>query len=333
MTDFVHIMEFFDALDFEVEVTYQNYNKAKEESIYTINNQNVFVETKNEVRPQNIIGFIKSRSKNFPVLVASKYITPKAKQLLKAQGINYIDSFGNAYIDLKDLKVYVEQGNAKPYNSEYSNIFTQSGGQILFNLLKNPELINETQRNLAQISNVSLGSVSKFLKGLFDEGYSVKWNNQQKYQLVNKDALLEKWVILLNEKILPAHKIGTFTFSKTNKGNWKNQLMIPNVLWSGEPAAALLTNYLNPEKFSMFTHLPKQEIIKDLKLLPDAHGEISIYKPFWLESNTVDRLLDYIKNQNIVHPLIIYAQLIYSGNGRNLETAQILYNEHIQPNL
>ncbi|WP_047547430.1 type IV toxin-antitoxin system AbiEi family antitoxin [Psychroserpens sp. Hel_I_66] len=331
--DFVYIIEWFDKLDFKIDVIYQNYDKEKGESVYLLNDEPVYIETKNEVRPQNINIFEKSRSKNLPVLVASKYITPKSKKIFREKHINYIDSFGNAYIDLKNLKVYIEQGNAKPYNSEYSNIFTQSGGQILFHLLKNPELINETQRHLAHISDVSLGSVSKFLKGLFDEGYSVKWKNEQKYQLVNKEALLEKWIVILNEKILPAHKIGNFTFSKTNNENWKNQLMYPNVLWSGEPAAALVTEYLNPEKFSMFTRLPKSEIIKDLKLLPDPKGEISIYKPFWLENNTMDRLINYMNNQNAVHPLIIYAQLIYSGNSRNIETAQLIYDEHIKPNI
>lgn len=330
--DFVYINEWFGNLDFKIEISYQTYNKEKGESIYLLNNEPVYIETKNEVRPQNINMFIKQRSENFPVLVASKYITPKSKKILKEKQINYIDSFGNAYIDLKQLKVFIEQGNAKPYNSEYSNIFTQSGGQILFNLLKNPALINETQRYLAHISDVSLGSVSKFLKGLFDEGYSVKWNNQQKYQLVNKDVLLEKWINTLNEKILPAHKIGDFTFSKTNKDNWRNQLTHPNVLWSGEPAAALVTEYLNPEKFSMFTPLPKADIIRDLKLLPGTNGEISIYRPFWIESDNIERI-ENLNSLNTVHPLIIYAQLIYSGNSRNIETAQILYNEYIQPNL
>ena len=331
--DFVHVKEWFDRLDFKIDVTYQNYNKENGESIYLLNNEPVYIETKNEVRPQNINMFEHNRNDNIPVLVASKYITPKSKKIFRDKHINYIDSFGNAYIELKNLKIYIEQGNAKPYNSEYSNIFTQSGGQILFNLLKNSELINETQRYLAHISNVSLGSVSKFLKGLFDEGYSVKWNNQQKYQLINKETLLEKWIVILNEKVLPAHKIGNFTFSKTNHVHWKNQLTHPNVLWSGEPGAALVTTYLNPEKFSMFTPLPKSEIIKNLKLLPDAKGEISIYKPFWLEGKTIERLSNNINNQNVVHPLIIYAQLIYSGNSRNLETAQILFNEYIKPNL
>jgi len=330
---FFKVKDFFENLEFQVDVQHKQSHNGKVDMVITLNNETVYTEIKKEVRPQHVHIYKALSENQRPLLVVADYITPKSKEVLKQEDINYIDSFGNTFLNLNNLKVFIEQGNAKPYTSKYSNIFTQSGGQILFHLLKNPELINETQRYLAHISDVSLGSVSKFLKGLFDEGYSVKWNNQQKYQLVNKEALLEKWIVILNEKILPAHKIGNFTFSKNNKNNWKNKLMHPNVLWSGEPAAALVTDYLNPEKFSIFTRLSKKEIIKDLKLLPDANGEISIYKPFWLESNTMESFANYMNKQNAVHPLIIYAQLIYSGNSRNVETAQILFNEYIKPNL
>lgn len=330
MLDFVYIEEFFDTLDFKVELVYQNYNKENGESIYLINNEPVYIETKNEVRPQNIPAFEKHTNKQYPLLIASKYITPNAKKKLKSKGINYIDSFGNAFINLPKLKVYTEQDNAKPYNNEASVLVTQSGGQILFQLLKNPETVNETYRYIAHISNVSLGSVSNFMKGLIDENFVVKWNNDQKYQLVKKEELLKRWINILNEKILPAHKIGSYTFSQANRSNWSTQLTHSNMSWAGEPGAAMLSNYLNPEKFSLFTALPKQEILKSLKLLPDPTGEISIYKPFWVEADTTESVLNV---NNIVHPLIIYAQLIYSGNDRNLETAQILYDEYIKPYL
>lgn len=331
--DFVYIKEWFDQLDFKIDVIYQGYNKEKEESVYLLNGEAVYIETKNEVRPQNINMFLKRRDNNYPVMIASKYITPKAKAMLKEQNVNYIDSFGNVFVNLQNLKLYIEKGNAKPISNKHSTVFSQSGGQVIFNFLKNPELINATQRFLAHISKVSLGSVSNTIQGLIDEGFVVKWNNDQKYQLVNKHKLLDRWIITLNEKILPAYKLGSFTFSKKNEKHWRNQLMHPNILLGGEPAAALLTEYLNPEQFSLFTKLSKRDIIKDLKLLPDAKGEITIYEPFWIEESSMERFLNYVDNQNAVHPLIIYAQLVHSGNSRNLETAQLVYNEYIEPNL
>ncbi len=331
--DFIHILEFFENLEFQIDVIYQNYNKETKDSLYLLNGEPVYIETKNEVRPQHVNTFLINRNSTHPLMVASKYITPNAKSLLKKKNINYIDSFGNAYINLNRIKLYIEKGNAKPISNKNSNIFTQSSGQIIFNFLKNPELVNATQRFLAHISKVSLGSVSNTLHSLIEEGYLVKWNNEQKYQLVNIESLLDKWIIVLNEKVLPAHKIGNFTFSKINAKHWRDQLMHPNILWSGEAAAALITDYLNPEEYSLFTHLPKSEIIRDLKLIPDEKGEIAIYKPFWMETDTMDRLVNYMNNQNAVHPLIIYAELIYTNNSRNMETAQIIYDDYIHPYL
>ncbi|MFD0990468.1 type IV toxin-antitoxin system AbiEi family antitoxin [Mariniflexile jejuense] len=332
MVDFVYINEFFDMLDFSIEVDYQSYDDEKKESIYTLNNESIYVETKNEVRPQNIPAFEKKRSQNLPLLVASKYITPKSKNILKEKNINYIDSFGNAYINLEHLKIYVEQGNAKPYYSDYSHLLTQTSGQIIFQLLRNPEQINETQRYLSLASKASLGSVSKCITALIDEGFVVKWNNDKKYQLVRRGELLDKWIAIFNEKILPGNKIGKYTFSKQLNGNWDEQFLDTDALWAGEPAAALITNYLNPEVFTLFTNKKKSEILTQLKLVPDINGEITLYTPFWIDSHPIDRVIN-LNNKNVVHPLIIYAQLIYSNNSRNIEAAQLIYNEYIKPNL
>jgi len=328
MTDFVYIQEFFDTLSFDIKLKPNNYSLTRNN--YFLDNEEVCVEVKKEVRPQNIPNFTKQKNQELPLLIASKYITPKAKDILKENNINYIDSFGNAFINLKKLKLYVEQGNAKPAVSNHSNILTQSSAQVIFQLLKNHNNINETQRYLANISKVSLGSVSKCIKALLDEGFVIKWNDEKKYQLVKREELLEKWVTLCNEKIMPSNMVGRFTFSKQNN-NWKTQLENSEALWAGEPAASLITSYLNPEHFTLFTDKTKKEIIIQLKLIPDINGEISIYKPFWIESNQIEKTLNMSKNT--VHPLIIYAQLVYSNNNRNIETAQIIYNEYIKPNL
>lgn len=328
MTNFIHIQEFFDTLNFDIEIIHQNNDSKNEEPIYSINNEKVFIEVKNEVRPQSVTSFIHQKNNKTPLLIASKYITPKAKNILKENNINYIDSFGNAFIHLKNLKIFIEQGNAKPTVSNYSKILTQASAQVIFQLLKNPAHINETQRYLAHISKVSLGSVSKCMKALLDEGFVIKWNKEEKYQLVRREELLEKWVTLCNEKILPAYKIGRFTFSKQHN-NWETQLNNSEALWSGEPAASLITKYLNPEQFSLFTDKTKQEIITQLKLVPDINGKITIYAPFWIVSKPIER----VNIQNVVDPLIIYAELIYSNNNRNIETAQILFNDYIKPNL
>lgn len=134
---------------------------------------------KNEERPHNV-PILLNQSAKHPLLVATKYITPKAKKSLKANKINYLDSYGNAYIEIPQLKVYAVHGNAKPVIPDTTKVFTRAGAKLIFQLLNRSEEINETVRRLAHISQISLGSVSKIMNGLFDEGFLVQWNNDKK---------------------------------------------------------------------------------------------------------------------------------------------------------
>jgi len=134
---------------------------------------------------------------------------------------------------------------------------------------------------------------------------------------------------ILNEKILPTYKIGTYSFSK-NRFEIKEKSPEFETRWGGESGAALLTNYLNPEKYTLFTNRPKQDLIKDYRLIPNEDGEIIVYSPFWKQGSCND---EYQDSDIAAHPLLIYAELLYSNSDRNLETAKIIFDEYIEPNL
>ena len=51
-------------------------------------------------------------------------------------------------------------------------------------------------------------------------------------------------------------------------------------------------------------------------VLPKEGGEIKIYQKFWLEKSET----------GIVPPLLIYADLMGSGNSRCIEIAKIIYD-------
>lgn len=330
MEAYIKSKEFLDALDLNLIIKEHDKDNDLGEAQFTINGEIIAAITKKDTRPQHIplIERLADKFKNF--LLVSDYITPNAKQQLKTQNINYVDSFGNAFLNMENTKIYIEKGNGKPILSEYSKVLTQTGGQILFQLLKDPEKVNETYRNLADLSLVSLGSVSKFMNGLQDEGYIVQWKNDKKYQLIKREELLEKWIIILNEKILPAYKIGNYSFGNRGRFEIKETEQGFETRWGGEAGAAMITNYLNPIKYSLFTNRPKIDLVKSFRLIPDNQGEIMIYNLFWKKGACNG---DYDYNDVAAHPLLIYAELMYSGNERNIETAQILYNEYIAPRL
>ncbi|WP_203293879.1 type IV toxin-antitoxin system AbiEi family antitoxin [Luteirhabdus pelagi] len=328
MDAYIKSKDFLDALDIGLLIKQSTKNNELAETRFTVNGEAISAITKRDTRPQHI-SLIENLAINIDnFLLVSDYITPNAKKELKKRNINYVDSFGNAFLNLKTTKVYIEKGNAKPVFNQYSKVFTQAGGQILFQLLQDPDKINETYRRLAEISKVSLGSVSKFINGLHDEGYIVQWNNDKKYQLVKRAELLDRWIILVNEKILPAYRIGTFHFRGQENLVIKENDQEFETRWGGEAGAASITNYLNPTVYSLFTNRQKKDLIKNFRLIPDNNGEITVYNLFWKQGS-----INYDYDDVAAHPLLIYAELMYSGNERNIETAQILYNEYIAPKL
>lgn len=316
------LLHYFQNLSFELD--FNNLSPADNPFDYTasINKETVWITVKKEIRPNSLVLMDYLFKNNGRALLIAEYITPSAKEKLKSEKINYIDSFGNAYLELETLKVFVEKGDAKPIVKGNNEIFTLAGAKLIFELLQNPESINtKTYRELAETSNIALGSVSKIMKGLLNEGYIVQ-HQKTEAELIRKEELLERWITIINEKVLPTQKTGTFMFGKTKMSDWKN-IQAP-LQWAGESGAAMLTNYLNPEKFSLFTDLSPKEIITEAGLLPDANGSILVYKPFWKQDKNT---------QNTVPPLLIYAQLMHDGNDRNVETAKILFDEYIKPNL
>lgn len=330
MVQLQKIKDLFENLEFEVKIEKFIVQDAVSDITFRLNGETVYADLRNEVRPNHIPIFLGRNEKERPLLVAADYITPKSKETLKSNGVNYIDSYGNAYLNLEHLKIYVEKDNAKPVYNVYSEVFTRAGGQILFHLLQNPELINANYEHLAEISCVSLGSVSKTIKGLLKEGFAVKWDKDKKYQLVKREELLEKWVALVNEKILPKHKIGNYRSATPEHYKIKDIGPSLESCWGGEYGAKLITNYLNPEQYSLFTTREKPDLMCLFKMVPDIDGNIIAYKSFW-KPESIE--LHYNHGETAVNPLLVYAELIYSGNDRNIETAKIIFDEYIKPNL
>ena len=135
----------------------------------------------------------------------------------------------------------------------------------------------------------------------------------------NKEQLQNKWVELFSSVLRPKLKLGRFRFMGTEGviDNWKN-IPATHFLWGGEAAGALMTDYLMPQKLTMYTSYPKMQLMKEVKLVPDEGGPIEMIEIFWQE----DKLDHSGKNLRTVPPLLAYAELATSLDSRNRETAE-----------
>ena len=96
----------------------------------------------------------------------------------------------------------------------------------------------------------------------------------------------------------------------------KNIKLRNGTVWGSEPAAALLTNYLQPQIFTLYTTETTAALMRQYRLVPNPKGNIEVYKKFWND--------DLDSSPNTAPELLVYADLINSQDGRNIDTAKLL---------
>lgn len=167
----------------------------------------------------------------------------------------------------------------------------------------------------------ALGNINYIIKDLQVQGYLVKKNNKD-WLLNNRETLINQWAENFLNKLQPEYLMGTFRFQAPDGiKNWnKLKLDATKTYWGGEPAADILTNYLQPATLTIYTEENRIDLIKKYRLIPDTNGNIKLYTKFWKATE---------KNET-VHPLVIYEDLLGINDPRTIELANLIYNEYLE---
>lgn len=283
-----------------------------------------FLEVKNHIRGHQLAHLVKLKAKFDPLMVIAEQIYPKMKEELRKENIAYLETNGNVFYKGKDLMLWIDGQKAirgLGVKEKTGRAFTKTGVRLLFHFMLEPALLNLTYREIAQRTEIVFGNINVIMNDLKQQGFLLQLD-RSRYQLKNKKELLERWMVAYEEKLKPALKLGNFRFLKDEDYiKWKNLQLAPITMWGAEPAADLLTNYLKPGELTLYTLETKQELIRNYRLIPDEKGPVKAYQKFWYDDK---------ENQNIVHPLLVYVDLMNTGDRRCIETAQKIYEQFLQ---
>ena len=302
-------------------------NKRTNNSIAIIKNERFVVVLKPEITQGNkgiVLQQLKdsSREENLPVLLVTKYIPSGIAKTFVDEGISYIDTAGNCNIQQNNFILIIEGKKIERLpKTNQPRAFQDAGIKLIYSLLVNSDNINKSFRELAELSQIALGSVSTIIQELADLRFVLKTKNKK--VLKNKLELLQRWVIAYNDVLRPKLLLKKMSFAnKLDYANWNN-LNLSSVsekkLWGGECAAGILTKNLIPANYTIYTDDTWQSVGKSLKLVPDDNGNVEILRLFYNS-----------EEQNTVSPLLIYADLMGSGDSRNIETAEIILKNELQ---
>lgn len=312
-------------LDNAVDLDYKfNSQDSTIDAFFELNHKKLAVVVKNEVRPAQVSGLLAMREVEHPILITANYITPNAKKVLQENGVNYIDRVGNMWLKKHPIYIHIDGIHNQPPTEDRKNrAFTKTGIKVVFQFLLNHTLINATYREMAEMAGVSLGTIPKVLEGLKEEGFLLKKKSDQ-WVIKDVDALVQRWQNEYTKRLKPSIFVKRYISTDKNFfASWKGVNFGEDTFWGGEPAGDTLTNHLQPEKFVVYSRETHQNLMKNYQWIPDAAGDIYVYEHFW------EKLPETNTPKNCVPPILAYADLMETGDGRCVEIAKMIYERYL----
>jgi hypothetical protein len=257
-----------------------------------------------------------------PFLLITGYVPPEAATRLHKGGIQFIDTVGNAFVNQPPLFIFVK-GN-KPEKEETAvpvgRLFKGVGLKIAYLLLCRPELADRPYRELAEMTDVALGTVNGTMTELIRKGFILDMGKKGK-KLLDRKTLFERWVAAYPDYLKTKLLLGRFR----GDGDWWKEVQLDPVLaqWGGEVAAAKLTGYLKPGTVTLYADKNRlTDLVIANRLKKDPLGNVEILERFWPPGNGLGE-------GDTVHPILIYADLAAIGDQRTMETARMIYEQHL----
>jgi hypothetical protein len=150
-------------------------------------------------------------------------------------------------------------------------------------------------------------------------------------RLVRRRELLERWVSGYSEQLRPKLLLGVFTAPEKDAAeNWRRlrevlrQREIDAAVTGGLAADELTHHYRGEELVAFVSDWPKG-VLQELRWLPSPTGPITLLREFcpavrWSSGG----------EQQVAHPLLVYAELLHSGRERERETARMIYERYLE---
>jgi hypothetical protein len=252
-------------------------------------------------------------------LLVTDHVTPPLADQLRAQGVQFIDTAGNAFLNTPPLLIWVK--GEKPADRltpprDRGRAFGATGLQVVFALLCKPDATNHPYRDIGRLAGVAHGTVGWVMPELEGLGFIAHVDEQRR--LMNVDRLLRQWAEGYIRALRPKLVLGRYRAPTLEWWNTIRPKMYEYML-GGEAAAGKLTQHLRPGTITVYGARVEPRFLVDHKLRKDADGEVEILKRFW-----------HFDEEGELAPVpLIYADLIQKNDARCLEAAQILHDRFI----
>jgi hypothetical protein len=260
-------------------------------------------------------------SRKRPLLVAP-YISREIAERCRDLHLPFIDEAGNAYLEGPGLLIYVA-GQPRPAELKQDRFraVNPAGLRITFALLCRPALLRANYREIAAAAKVALGTVGPVMKDLAARGF-LRLRTATERDLLDPERMLEEWVTHYPVALRP--KLNPRRFQGDPDRLRQADLNQYGAYWGGEIAAEKLTHFLKPAHFTIYAREPIAKLVAASRLRADRAGNVEILDAFWGFDAGGD-------DASLAPPVLVYADLLATNDGRNAEAAKLIYEQRIEP--
>jgi len=263
--------------------------------------------------------------KQDPQLLFARYLPrPTAERLIDA-GVNFVDRAGNMHLVLGTQYARTAIGNREIGRIRDERALTPGKIQLLFALAANEEASGWPVRQLAEEAGLSKSNVAKLRNQLVQEGILQK-SGEMRHSVEVEEYLVRGYEQILRPRLL----VGRFRSPEANTDEAFKKIKLTlddlSLRWSltGGRAAYLLQQFYKGPELGLFLSSPAEQTVRKLRLLPDAHGPILLFRSFGTPS-----YWKRVEGIEVAHPWLIYSELIRSDDPRAHEAATELKREFL----
>ncbi len=257
-------------------------------------------------------------------LLAAPHVSRGVGHALAAAGIQYVDIAGNCHLELDGLHVHVE-GKRPVQPPAGARGLRAPAYQVLFALLARPELVNMPIREIARLSDVSKNAGAGMLHRLQERGALV--GRKGRRRLLDPGRLLDEWLAGYTGSVRPRLVRGRYTTREQNPKRLERLLEEAFAEhdrwgWGGGAAAMRLTGYYRGEITVVHLDAPPTQLPSRLEVRPSSRGNLILLGapgPIAYEG----------PRPHVVHPLLVYTELLAAGDDRAREAAEQLRERYL----
>lgn len=287
------------------------------------------VETMTTLRPSTVAlaaDRVRGRASPHPVLLVTTHASPETARFLRARGVEFLDTGGNAYLDQPGLLVVSDGHRVESAgHPTHADRVGTAALQVAFVLLRDTDAGSLSVRALGERAGVSHGAAAAALQA-FDQRGWIRNLGRRGQHVVDAPALLMGWTIgftnQLSSKLVISRADPPGGASVERWARDLHDTFGPgHALLGGEAAAAACGHALRPVTASVYVREWTPETMRLVRLLPSPRGAVAVRKAFAPGVHDPD-------HSSVADPLLLLAELTTIPDER-LDTTRAALRERV----